>query len=287
MARLVLFSLFFFFLSILLQIQPGVGAADDDECKPEICGDIVIRFPFRLIERHSDHCGYHGFDLSCSPNYQTILNLPLTTSSSSSSNVVVITHIDYGSQMLYAEDPDGCFVKNFENFNFSASPFQLFHTYDIFYYFSCPHDSSYKGINSSELCPPYYELPCPVDCASDSTQQVYAVSINAELYNLPPWPCKSITKISDLKHFSLNWSEPMCGHCESLQKLCRFRDINNTQHNLTEHETECYGELKQVKQPRDFSKKLIITGYCLTSLVILVGVSLTYSILTSDDNKRY
>ncbi|XP_047316306.1 rust resistance kinase Lr10-like [Impatiens glandulifera] len=73
----------------------------------------------------------------------------------------------------------------------------------------------------------------------------------------------------------------MCGHCESLHKLCRLRNINNTQHNV--NETECYGELKQ---PRDVTKKLIIIGCSLTSLVLLVGVTFTYSILTSDDNKK-
>ncbi|XP_047316305.1 rust resistance kinase Lr10-like isoform X2 [Impatiens glandulifera] len=248
----------------------------------------------RLIGRHPNHCGYLGFDLSCSPKNHTILNLP----TSSSSWKVVITKINYGAQLFSAYDPDGCLVKKYINFNFSASSFQLvasrfsekntkivsgFHDPDTTYYFSCPNSSSYNKFCRvpSISCSPL--KPYVVDCASDSNQKVFSVCIYAELNDLPPWPCKSITKISSLHDFSLSWSKPMCGHCESQQKLCRLRKNNNTRHNIVRLETECYGELNQ---SRGVNQKLLIAGCSLTSLVLLVGVILTCSILNSDKKTR-
>ncbi|KAJ6370423.1 hypothetical protein OIU76_028658 [Salix suchowensis] len=35
-----------------------------------------IRFPFRIKDEQPDHCGYPGFDLSCSDDNSTVLELP-------------------------------------------------------------------------------------------------------------------------------------------------------------------------------------------------------------------
>ncbi|KAK4485333.1 hypothetical protein RD792_007970 [Penstemon davidsonii] len=55
---------FFVFLMI-------VSTKAQDDCRPTRChkSGPIIRFPFRLIGRQPEYCGYPGFDLSCnSPN---------------------------------------------------------------------------------------------------------------------------------------------------------------------------------------------------------------------------
>ncbi|XP_047326045.1 putative RING-H2 finger protein ATL21B [Impatiens glandulifera] len=236
-ARAVLLSLFFF----LIQGQGGIETTssndyDDDQCKPETCGEDVnfdVRFPFRLKGRHLKHCGYPGFDLSCSPRNQTILNLPLYSSSSSD---VVIDYIDYKDQLIYASVPDCCFVKIIENLNLSASIFQpqpqpLTRDFSYQnYLMSCPKAMSYSSYESFLN-----------NCTSDSTQQVYhAISSDTIFYKMPLWPCKFINaQLWNLGILTLSWSKPMCGDCETEEGLCRIRKNNNT-NNREGLETECY-----------------------------------------------
>ncbi|BBG97118.1 Protein kinase superfamily protein [Prunus dulcis] len=85
-------------------------------CKPD---GPAIRFPFRLKGKQPIHCGYHGFDLSCTNDNQTLLQMP-----SSSSNLFV-EKIKYTSQEIeiyYRNDyPSG----NIFYFSLSSSPYNL------------------------------------------------------------------------------------------------------------------------------------------------------------------
>ncbi|KAL6321138.1 hypothetical protein AAG906_012910 [Vitis piasezkii] len=69
-------SLFFFFLFMRLFAEIN-GGSQDDECKASRCSHHgpVIRFPFRL-KHQPEHCGYPEFELSCSEENWTILELP-------------------------------------------------------------------------------------------------------------------------------------------------------------------------------------------------------------------
>lgn len=77
-----------------------------------------IRFPFRIKDKQPDHCGYPGFDLSCSEDNSTVLKLPTGLS-------FLIERIDYRHQLLYARDPQGCFLGQRLNFSLGASHFQI------------------------------------------------------------------------------------------------------------------------------------------------------------------
>ena len=58
-----------------------------------------IRFPFRLKDRQPDqHCGYPGFDLYCSHNNDTVLELP-------NSVKAFVKNIDYKSQLIEVTTP--------------------------------------------------------------------------------------------------------------------------------------------------------------------------------------
>ncbi|KAI8007161.1 putative RING-H2 finger protein ATL21A [Camellia lanceoleosa] len=99
------FLLFSVFLLVLFQLQPvvlaagflGVGGApqpqpqpqpkprarprDSDECAvTRSCGDYSpdIRFPFWLRDHQPNHCGYPGFQLSCSRTNDTLLEIPFS-----------------------------------------------------------------------------------------------------------------------------------------------------------------------------------------------------------------
>ncbi|KAF7148678.1 hypothetical protein RHSIM_Rhsim03G0201300 [Rhododendron simsii] len=91
-----------------------------------------IRFPFRINNHHPPHCGYPGFDLSCSPNNTaTVLDLP-------NSVKVLVTHIDYKSRLIHIKDPNSCFPQQRQNLNLSTAPFQFADIVYTFCLFSCP-----------------------------------------------------------------------------------------------------------------------------------------------------
>ena len=73
---------------------------------------------FSQQDKQPDHCGYPGFDLSCSEDNSTVLNLPTGLS-------LHIERIDYIYQLIYARYPQGCFLRQRLNFSLGASQFQI------------------------------------------------------------------------------------------------------------------------------------------------------------------
>ncbi|CAK7334067.1 unnamed protein product [Dovyalis caffra] len=104
----------FYFLFILF--LAGHGASLD--CIRS-CGKHgpKIRFPFRIKDKQADHCGYPGFDLSCSEGKDTMLELPTGVK-------LRIERIDYRHQVIHARDSQ-CFFLRRLNFSLSASHFQI------------------------------------------------------------------------------------------------------------------------------------------------------------------
>ena len=116
--------LFFFFFLLFMRWFPEIdGGIQYDECKASRCSHHgpVIRFPFRLKDQPvPDHCGYPGFELTCSEEKRTILELP-------NSAKLWVKEIDYTSQMmigLYSDD-EYCLLRRIVNLNLSAFPFQF------------------------------------------------------------------------------------------------------------------------------------------------------------------
>jgi hypothetical protein len=77
----------------------------------------AIRFPFRLNSQ-PDHCGYPGFNLSCTDTNHTVLELPISVK-------LFVKKIDYKSQVIQLYDPDNCFPRQLRGLNLSSSPFQF------------------------------------------------------------------------------------------------------------------------------------------------------------------
>ncbi|GLU11997.1 hypothetical protein SLE2022_287070 [Rubroshorea leprosula] len=64
-----------FLFCFLLVVKVAELQAAKDECQTKKCNHHTIRFPFWLKGQQPEHCGYHGFELSCEDK-QTVLELP-------------------------------------------------------------------------------------------------------------------------------------------------------------------------------------------------------------------
>jgi hypothetical protein len=213
-------SYLFLFLAFTTDLGEAQIGCDD----PLPCGDHgpAIRFPFRLNSQ-PEHCGYPGFNLSCSDTNQTVLELPISVK-------LFVKKIDYKSQVIQLYDPDDCFVRQLRGLDLSSSPFQVegensYGYRDDYAVFNCsPRETEYFSYFS---------------CLSGPSYQVYVDSMNGfitttlisctKIYTLRSIPDGIIW--NDDKFLQLKWSTPACNHCEVKGKRCKLK--NNTS------ETEC------------------------------------------------
>ena len=215
--RIVIPSLLLFVLFI---VDIGEG---HNSCTELQCGNgPPIRFPFRLKDRQPDqHCGYPGFDLYCSHNNDTVLEL-------ASSVKAFVNSIDYESQFINVTDSDNCLPRKFLRLNLSSSPFQF--TNDLYNYslFSCKPDTDTEYSN-------------PVPCLNSASTSVVAFYSDDDIDDLPILSCTKMYSLSSVPYgiwdssLELTWSEPAkCGRCARKGKKCRFEN------NSTDLKTECF-----------------------------------------------
>ncbi|KAI8005579.1 Rust resistance kinase Lr10 [Camellia lanceoleosa] len=275
------FLLFSVFLLLLFQLQPVVLAAgflgvagapqprprDSDECAvTRRCGDNGpdIRFPFWLKDHQPNHCGYPGFQLSCSPTKDTLLDLPFFGTAK-----VFVMRIDYKDQSLYIHDPSDCFLEQLLlnlNHNLSAFPFKfsppylplpvkfsplyqpsflefLRHYRRKFSLFSCPYPLDWYNKENAYFSNSMF--PITNNCHNSSQGHVvYAVpdgfSIQQSLLSCRKlYTVTSIESPPDSSIFGLrlSWSKAICGSCEEIGKYCRLRRNNSS--SRKHDETEC------------------------------------------------
>ena len=218
--RIVIPSLLLFVLFI---VDLGEG---HNSCPELQCGNgPPIRFPFRLKDRQPDqHSGYPGFDLYCSHNNDTVLEL-------ASSVKAFVNSIDYESQFINVTVSDNCFPRKIPGLHLSSPPFQFKKSLYNYSLFNCPYidmsDTDYRMI----LIP----------CFSSSRHPVYAISSDKDINDLPILSCTKMYSIPSVpddiwnSSLELTWSEPAkCGRCERKGKKCRF------QNNSTDLKTECF-----------------------------------------------
>ncbi|GLT61359.1 hypothetical protein SLA2020_340720 [Shorea laevis] len=92
------FSFFLLLMAALVESGPS-----DSGCEVERCGTTKVKFPFRLPSQ-PPHCGYPGFNLSCSERNEALLHLPNLSN-------ISVKNIDYMKQLIQVYDPDNCFPK--------------------------------------------------------------------------------------------------------------------------------------------------------------------------------
>lgn len=228
-AALVLMVLF-----LKLEVE-AEGVSLKDGCTKAQCRDDgpVARFPFRIKGLQPQHCGYPGFELSCSNHTETLLHL-------SESVKLNVKYIDYKHQTieLYYYLQGHIPWQQLHDLHLSYSRFKPDHV-DDYTFFNC---TSSLSRSTDQVA---YPISSNHDIISRSTDQVvYAISFNdVGLRNLSS--CTKMYYISSLPSlisndsFTLLWSEPTCKHCESKWKLCRFKDNGSNNQSL---ETECFGK---------------------------------------------
>ncbi|KAL6321106.1 hypothetical protein AAG906_012878 [Vitis piasezkii] len=228
------------FLFFFMRLFAEIGGRQDG-CKESRCSahGPVIRFPFRL-KHQPNHCGYPGFEISCSEEKRTMLELPYSVKLS-------VQKINYTSQEIWVSGRDFC-----KNFNLSAS-------------------------HSKSKADPYKNLN-PTHCGFLPNNLVYGVSPEASLSHLDLSSCSMIYYFSipcwsvDLGEYSeynvvMNWSRPACGDCEAKGKRCRLQESN-----IKEPEIECVDQ-----PPKDVSKEWTITGVILGFFLLLLVVIICYN----------
>jgi len=167
-------------------------------------------------------CGYPGFELFCSSNKETMIELPHKVE-------LNVKKIDYKHQTieLYISDPQSCLYKHIHSLNLSESHFKYLKSdYDNFvdhYFFNC------SPSNRDEI--DFYS----VSCLRTSTSQIYAIPSTRNVDGLPLSFCTKMFNVSlndfdlpDKNSLRLMWSEPNCTHCESKGKICGWKNTTST-----------------------------------------------------------
>ena len=203
----------------------------------------AIRFPFRLKDKQPDHhSGYPGFDLYCSHNNDTVLDL-------NTSVKAFVQSIDYKSRLIRVADPGNCFPWKILGLNLSSPTFKVKNSQDDYDYalFNCTPET-------------YEENYFRIDCLSSNSHPVYAFPSDATVDWYPIVSCTKMYSVSvqftddiNFSFLELTWSEPAeCGLCEGEGKKCRFEN------NSTEKKTECFNPDKGIVYLYPISTSIII-----------------------------
>ncbi|KAJ7942809.1 putative Kinase superfamily protein [Quillaja saponaria] len=251
---------------VLLFVQLGLS---QNECIESKCGrgGPIVQFPFKIKDSKLDHCGYPGFDLSCTDEHETALELPAIPVK------FFVRSIDYKSQVLEVYEPNNCFLRQLLGLNFSlSSPFEfqpnLLKNYSIF---DCSSSEGNIG----------YEKSCSI---IDTCYQLCAVLSD---YDISSFEMPSCTKMGDIsvswipyqRSLFLSWTNPDCSVCEAEGKNCRLKN------NGTEGEIECFRIPKPI---RGKSAKIIASSVVLGSfLLILVAVAVSHIYRSSKAREEY
>lgn len=247
MVKVIIISSFEFFLMIVLVAGKEAG---EKECRVTRCAENEpeIRFPFRLKDSQPAHCGYPGFDLSCTSSNETALELP---------NVPMkffVEYIDYEFQMFGVSSQVECgFQKqNLELLSLRTSPFQFIFPGTTL--FNC-------SSNSQTLGPSDFRSETP--CIANHKHFVRAYSSNDDMSNALPElvTCTKMIEISSVPPeifttnslVALRWLKPSCEHCEAKGKRCRLKK-NGTEID----ETECF-KLSKLQKGKSTSVNEFLT----------------------------
>ncbi|XP_050278585.1 uncharacterized protein LOC126720294 [Quercus robur] len=224
------------FCFVLLANASEFGVEPDDGCKEARCGDgePTIGFPFRLMGQQPEHCGYPGFELSCTEDNQTMLELPR-------SGKFYVKNISYTEQWIDLYDQDGCIdPRQLRIPDLTSSPFDFWGMRN-YTFFNC---STYKDSSWDRVM----LIPC---LSSTHHYQIAALWSDADAIHVPqscrkmydleePVPFSLKYDDHDGKYISLLWNNPMCRTCYAFgQKCTRIGNTLETRCllNISKHKT--------------------------------------------------
>ncbi|KAL6276521.1 hypothetical protein ACE6H2_020122 [Prunus campanulata] len=197
------FSRWLLMIVVIDAVNGGVGHEDCRETRCYPYGP-AIRYPFRLKGRQPIHCGFRGFDVSCTDDNETILELP------SLSAKLRVYEINYRSHVIRGGPYDGCLPRELFYSN-GSYPFELVSPATLF---SCPPSKV-----RDEYCSNNYDLARLSPChGNNSGNHIYAVLGYYYSTDMPLVPCIKVRDFtSDSKYggrVTLRWSVPSCEHCK-------------------------------------------------------------------------
>ncbi|XP_018812025.2 rust resistance kinase Lr10-like isoform X2 [Juglans regia] len=170
----------YFFLFVVIFILPAHVQARNHECVSLRCGrhGPAVRFPFRLKDRHPDHCGLPGFLLSCTDKNQTVLDLP-------DSVKLFVENIDYKSRRIQSYHPDRCFPRDIRHLNLSSSRFQFITDQD----YPLPDHAIFNCSRKKTTEEDDQYSTTRISCLSGPTHQVHALAYEDSITRFPSPPC--------------------------------------------------------------------------------------------------
>lgn len=260
---------------IFLRVALGQLVTTQDQCLPTRCGDFgpVIRFPFHLKNHQQSHCGYPGFELSCTSNNVTQFNLQFPIQASINNVVIPISanvsvqEINYKSQTIKLSDLNAsCLPKQISNVNSSASIFTFDeYAYGGFTLVNCSLNKTYSMSSGRINClsGPHYDI---VAFRSYYSISEYPSSCT-KMYNISDVPNEVLFGKSEYSQTQiyLHWSEPFCGNCEDDGKYCKLKS------NTSGTETEC---VDMPEEPTKGTFLELIFQYFVSKLVHLLPFKL-------------
>ncbi|KAM5584983.1 hypothetical protein ABKV19_004390 [Rosa sericea] len=271
---LLIMSFLFWLLLMFVEVDVvhggGVGLEDCTETRCSSHGPTV-RFPFRLQGRQPVHCGYPGFDLSCTKDKETLLEMP-------SSSKLLVREIDYTSQLIVAALTVDCLDRDIF-YHGSSSAFKYAGNTSLF---SCPPSTvrdQYINITDNFGC-----LARLSPCHGNPGNHIYAFGPGCSVGNIPLVSC---TKVHDYEvafenaygfpYMYLQWSIPSCQHCEEKGKLCRLK---NEFTNQTDPQTQCL-DVPKTKGHKLGASTIKILGSCTVSIILIVTGTIIYYVYSS------
>ncbi|KAF7148549.1 hypothetical protein RHSIM_Rhsim03G0205000 [Rhododendron simsii] len=254
-------------LFFILRLSTAQG-----DCTPTTCSHRgpTIRFPFRL-KNQPLHCGYPGFDLSCSPNNTaTLLNLPYSVQ-------VLVTNIDYKSQLIDIKDPNNCFPQQLQNLSLSTTHFQFVGYQYNMSLFSCPPSTDPYFWYRRITCLGGHGREVRVGFNQSIQQSETSALVSCrKMFNVPSVPYEVFDQTP---HLQLEWLKQVCKKCEAKGKFCRLKS-NSTSVKLNALATS--KKVVKSKLPQLASRafvgrhgfgrghELVIAGETLGSFLLLV-----------------
>ncbi|KAH0996736.1 hypothetical protein GBA52_020600 [Prunus armeniaca] len=201
---------FLWLLAVVVVIGIGVnGGVGHEDCRETRCrpDGPAIRFPFRLKGRQPIHCGFRGFDLSCTEYNETMLEM-------ASSTKLLVDDINYRSHAIRGRAYDGCLPRELFYRN-GSYPFQFIGRTPLF---SCPPSTVRDKYGCGYGCLVRLN-PCH---GNNSGNHIYAVIGYCSIDYLPLMSCiKLHDYTSDPAYIYdeigiLHWSIPSCEHCKGI-----------------------------------------------------------------------
>ncbi|KAK9103849.1 hypothetical protein Sjap_021103 [Stephania japonica] len=270
----------FFFLIFLVVSSEEVIASKIDEHFDDGSAETrcsrhgpSIRFPFSLNSRRNIGSGYHGFELSCTNQRDTVLQLP-------HGGGFLVTEINYMRQEIRVSDPDGCIVRRLLHLNLSSSPFSQIKDGSYYYDSNLLTIFNCSTTNNDILHVAQDYSAVPINCLNVRGYRVFAVqgtldsvpltsctAVETTILPIPPPKDRYFFREEDLNSQSsqtrLNWSLPRCSHCEAHGQRCRLKERSIGSPDKDLNETECFFVPNTHARERDYekiAKKLSIVG---------------------------